>query len=66
MLVSKWGNSLAIRIPANEVKRLGITEGDNVDALFTRHKSKQEALQSLKRLGKQLPADFRFERQTDV
>jgi antitoxin MazE len=30
--VSKWGNSLAMRIPSEVVKRLGLRDGDSVDA----------------------------------
>jgi antitoxin MazE len=30
--VSKWGNSLAMRIPSEVVKRLGLRDGDCVDA----------------------------------
>lgn len=62
MQVSKWGNSLAVRIPSHIVKQLGLQEGDNVDAVFTRLKSRAEALRSLKEIGKKLPSGFRFER----
>jgi antitoxin MazE len=30
MKVSKWGNSLAIRLPAELVEKLGIKEGDEL------------------------------------
>ena len=30
MQVSKWGNSLAVRLPKKLVEELGIAEGDNV------------------------------------
>ncbi len=29
MLVSKWGNSLAVRLPKEVVEKLGLKEGDN-------------------------------------
>jgi antitoxin MazE len=32
MKVSKWGNSLAIRLPADLVERLGVKEGDELEA----------------------------------
>uniref|UniRef100_UPI000B3EA588 AbrB/MazE/SpoVT family DNA-binding domain-containing protein n=1 Tax=Caballeronia humi TaxID=326474 RepID=UPI000B3EA588 len=35
MLVAKWGNSLAVRIPADYVRRTGIKEGDQVEAHLT-------------------------------
>ena len=59
------GNSLAVRIPSHIVKQLGLQEGDNVDAVFTRLKSRAEALRSLKEIGKKLPSGFRFERPED-
>ena len=31
MQVSKWGNSLAVRLPKKLVEKLGLAEGDNVD-----------------------------------
>ncbi len=31
MRVSKWGNSLAVRLPAEVVEALGLKEGDEVD-----------------------------------
>jgi len=65
MQVSRWGNSLAVRIPAHIVKQLGLQEGDNVEAVFSRLKSKEEALRSMKEIGKNLPRDFRFERPKD-
>ncbi len=33
--VAKWGNSLALRIPADVVRSMGIKEGDNVEASLT-------------------------------
>ena len=30
--VSKWGNSLAMRIPSEIVRRFGLRDGDTVDA----------------------------------
>jgi antitoxin MazE len=31
MQVSKWGNSLAIRLPASVVEVLGLKEGDDIE-----------------------------------
>ena len=28
LMVSKWGNSLAVRLPAKSAKRIGVGEGD--------------------------------------
>ena len=33
--VAKWGNSLALRIPAEYVRSMGIKEGDSVDICLT-------------------------------
>ena len=32
MQVSKWGNSLAVRIPAEYLRHVGLSEGDQVEA----------------------------------
>jgi antitoxin MazE len=33
--IAKWGNSLALRIPSEVVRQLGIHEGDTVEARLT-------------------------------
>jgi antitoxin MazE len=33
--IAKWGNSLALRIPAEVVRQLGLREGATVDAQLT-------------------------------
>lgn len=33
--IAKWGNSLALRIPAEYVRSAGIKEGDRVEACLT-------------------------------
>jgi antitoxin MazE len=33
-LVSKWGNSLAVRLPAESAKRLGVGEGDTLTGVI--------------------------------
>lgn len=32
LMVSKWGNSLAVRLPADSAKRIGVGEGDTLVA----------------------------------
>lgn len=32
LTVSKWGNSLAVRLPADPVRRMGVSEGDTLIA----------------------------------
>lgn len=71
MQVAKWGNSLAVRLPASTVKAVQLKAGDEVeielagdDALLVRRKlSRQAALQSLHELSKPLPHSFRFDRE---
>ena len=33
--IAKWGNSLAMRLPADLVRRLGLREGDSVELQLT-------------------------------
>jgi antitoxin MazE len=70
MLVSKWGNSLAIRIPAGIVETLKLKEGDNVEIYvegtrsFAIRKSAdtRELLERVRKLRGKLPEGFRFDR----
>lgn len=32
LMISKWGNSLAVRLPAESVKKIGVGEGDKLIA----------------------------------
>ena len=71
MQVGKWGNSLAVRLPAEVVKLLGLQEGDEIEIEIAgtrtlrvqRDRSRQEALARLKALNWTLPAGFRFSRE---
>jgi len=70
MQVSKWGNSLAIRIPTAVVEALSLKEGDDieVEVVGERQFQIQKTPQAEERLAKlrsyrgRLPADFRFDR----
>lgn len=70
MQVSKWGNSLAVRLPASVVEVLGLKEGDDieihvVEAHTLAIRKTPEARELLARLRKyrgRLPADFKFDR----
>jgi antitoxin MazE len=70
MLVSKWGNSLAIRLPASVVKALGLQEGDDVTlhaagrrALeLEKSPGTRELLARLRKYRGKLPKDFKFDR----
>jgi antitoxin MazE len=70
MQVSKWGNSLAIRLPAAVVDVLQLQEGDDVEVIVAgertfalkRKQSNAELLARLRKFRGRLPADFRFDR----
>lgn len=70
MQVSKWGNSLAIRLPAVVVDALKLKEGDDIEVTIadTRHlrvtkKPDREALIArMRQFRGKLPPDFKFER----
>jgi antitoxin MazE len=70
MQVSKWGNSLAIRIPAEVVEALELKEGDQVEVRVAgvrefevqRDRTREKALERLRRLRRALPAGFVFDR----
>ena len=70
MQVSKWGNSLAIRLPAAVVEALGLCEGDDVIVHAAGKRSLEiekapgaaELLVRLRKFRDRLPKDFRFDR----
>jgi len=70
MQVSKWGNSLAIRLPASLVEALKLHEGDEIEVVIAdervfqvRKKPGREALLArLRQFRGKLPADFKFDR----
>jgi antitoxin MazE len=71
MQVSKWGNSLAIRLPASVVEALRLKEGDEIevhvadDRVFgiARDKSRERALERIRAFRKKLPPDWKFDRE---
>jgi len=71
MQVSRWGNSLAVRLPATLVEALGLREGDEVAVevadprtfRVNRDPRRDEALAALRGLGWHLPEGFRFSRE---
>jgi antitoxin MazE len=68
--ISKWGNSLAIRLPAAVVEALGLREGDDVTVHAAGKRilevektpATAELLARLRRFRGRLPKDFKFER----
>lgn len=71
MQVSKWGNSLAIRLPAAVVEVLDLKVGDQVEvevastrtlAVNRSDAGDRQALARLRKYRGSLPADFKFDR----
>ena len=73
MQVSRWGNSLAVRLPAAVVEALGLEEGDEVELratqaldrefLLARRLTREDAIEGLRRLGWRAPRGFRPRRE---
>jgi antitoxin MazE len=70
MQVAKWGNSLAIRLPAAVVAALGLKEGDEIEIqvaderelAIARKPGRAELLNRLRAFRGRLPPDFKFDR----
>lgn len=73
MQVSKWGNSLAVRLPKKLVEELGLAEGDDVDvtsadartiviAKSDEEDDKNGFIDKLRSLQKPKPAGFAWNR----
>ena len=74
MQVSKWGNSLAVRLPKALVEELGLKEGDEVKlakakggkidfAKRDRDEERRQAFLRMRGRGWQAPADYKFDRE---
>ena len=69
MKVSKWGNSLAVRLPAGLVRKMDLKEGDYVSqdtlALYKAKPkmTREEALEIMRQSRWKLPADYKFDRE---
>jgi antitoxin MazE len=71
MRVSKWGNSLAVRLPAVVVEALDLKEGDEIeisvagkrDFKVARYRSKEKAIEQLRQMKWSFPLDFKFNRE---
>ena len=70
MQVAKWGNSLAIRLPAAIVEALKLKVGDEIEIHVAdastfgvaRKPSRADLLKRLRAFRGRLPADFKFDR----
>lgn len=71
MQVAKWGNSLAIRIPAAVAEALDLKVGDEVAVRVSEHRifdierddSREQALARIRGSKIKLPADWKFDRE---
>jgi antitoxin MazE len=71
MQVSKWGNSLAVRLPKALVDKLGLKPGDELAVIDARQGQitvekmdrRKAALERLASMNWELPADYKFDRE---
>jgi antitoxin MazE len=71
VLVSKWGNSLAVRLPKALVDQLGLKEGDELNVVAakvgtieveTREQRRLRALENMLARQWTLPPGYKFDR----
>lgn len=72
MKVAKWGNSLAIRLPATVVADLDLKEGDEItvsrgsgttpDLVVDKQPDREAIIRSLRKYRGIVPADYKFDR----
>jgi antitoxin MazE len=70
MQISKWGNSLSIRLPAAVVEALELKEGDTIEVHVAGKRAfeiekmpgTRELLVRLRKYRGRLPKDFKFDR----
>jgi antitoxin MazE len=71
MKFAKWGNSIAIRIPAEVVAKLGISADDEAEICVNgehsfqvrKDRRREEALEAIRRLRRPLPEGYKFNRE---
>lgn len=74
MQVAKWGNSLAVRLPAKLIAELGLSEGDEIEIVrasrerleIERTEKREAVVEDLRKirntLRHKIPAGYRFKR----
>ena len=72
MQVVKWGDDLAVRLPAEVVEALHLKEGDQVEVRpvapgeaeveHDRQREREDAIETMKRLARPMPPGFKFNR----
>jgi antitoxin MazE len=71
MQVSKWGNSLAVRLPSSVVEALKLKAGDKIGIAasasrkfrVSKNRTPEQILESMRKLARPLPSGFRFDRE---
>jgi antitoxin MazE len=71
MQVSKWGDSLAVRLPKSLVDKMGLRVGDELDIVDVAERTlivqkedrRKAALERLASLNWTLPPDYKFDRE---
>jgi antitoxin MazE len=69
--VAKWGNSLAVRLPAAVVEALALKDGDNIEIRIAgsrnfeikKDRTREQALAALRKLSRPFPKGFVFDRE---
>lgn len=70
MQVSKWGDSLAVRLPKTLVEKMGLKAGDELNIVdvveqtlvVEKSERRQRALENIRRRNWTLPPDYKFDR----
>lgn len=70
MQVSKWGNSLAIRLPVSIVEVLNLKAGDEINVriagasefIIEREPTREELIERIRKMARPLPPGFKFDR----
>lgn len=71
MKVAKWGNSLAVRLPAALVEKLGLKEGDEIELAVKSERELevsaedtiQKRLERIRALQVPMPTGYKFDRE---
>lgn len=71
MRVAKWGNSLAVRLPAAVVEALNLKDGDDVEIRVAdgrsfevkKKRTREQAIAALRKLRRNFPDGFVFDRE---
>ena len=71
MKLAKWGNSLALRIPADVAEELNLAPGDEVQLSIAggnkleivRDRRREKAIEALRKLAVPMPPGYKFDRE---